>query len=230
MASLLAGSSKNWANPLLSHTLSAAMNSNAEAELLARCRRGDAAAWDELFDKHYAAAGRFIFQLGSDFTQEDVEEICQEVFLTVIKSLHTFEGNSQFQTWLFRIAANRARDYRQRQHAIKRGGGQVTVSIHNEDPETGFVIDPPSHAPGPDLSLLNNEKIGLIGQALEQLGGACQEIIELRYFADLSYEEISKTLDLNVKTVSSRLSKCLGKLEMVARQLFSRENSTPTSV
>jgi len=206
------------------------MSSNPEADLLARCRRGDAEAWDELFDKHYAAAGRFIFQLGSDFTPEDVEEICQEVFLTVIKSLHTFQGNSQFQTWLFRIAANRARDYRQRQHAIKRGGGQVTVSIHNEDPETGFAIDPPTQAAGPDLSLLNNERIGLIGQALEQLGGPCQEIIELRYFADLSYEEISKTLDLNIKTVSSRLSKCLTKLEIITRQLFSRENSTPTSV
>src|SRR5881397_3058611 len=106
------------------------MNPNAEAELIARCRRGEAQAWDELFDRHYAATGRFIFQLASDFTREDVEEVCQEVFLTVIKSLHTFQGNSQFQTWLFRIAANRARDYRQRQQAAKRGGGQVTVSIH----------------------------------------------------------------------------------------------------
>src|SRR5258706_6053482 len=107
------------------------MNSNPEAELLARCRKGGAEAWDELFDKHYAAAGRFIFQLASAFTREDVEEVCQEVFLTVIKSLHTFQGNSQFQTWLFRIAANRARDYRQRLQAAQRGGVQVTVSIHN---------------------------------------------------------------------------------------------------
>src|SRR6266496_3760626 len=202
------------------------MSFNTEADLLARCRQGEAEAWDELFDKHYAAAGRFIFQLAPDFTWEDVEEVCQEVFLTVIKSLHTFQGNSQFQTWLFRIAANRARDYRQRQHAAKRGGGVTPISIHQEDPEGGFTIDPPSQAPGPDLALVNSEKIALIGQALEQLGGPCQEIIELRYFADLSYEEISKTLDLNIKTVSSRLSKCLGRLEIVARQIFSRENST----
>ena len=206
------------------------MNSNPEAELLARCRRGESAAWDELFDKHYAATGRFIFQLASDFTHEDVEEVCQEVFLTVIKSLNTFQGNSQFQTWLFRIAANRARDYRQRQHAAKRGGGQAPISIHNEDPDTGFTIDPPSRAAGPDLALINNERIGLIGQAMEQMGGPCQEIIELRYFADLSYEEISKALELNIKTVSSRLSKCLAKLEVITRQIFSRENSTPTSV
>ena len=206
------------------------MSSDAEADLLARCRRGEAEAWDALFDKHYAAAGRFIFQLAPDFTWEDVEEVCQEVFLTVIKSLHTFQGNSQFQTWLFRIAANRARDYRQRQHAAKRGGGVTTLSIHEEDPEGGFTIDPPSQAPGPDLSLLNAEKIGLVGEALERMGGPCQEIIELRYFADLSYEEISKALNLNVKTVSSRLSKCLGKFEGVMRQVLSREKTTPTSV
>jgi RNA polymerase sigma-70 factor, ECF subfamily len=206
------------------------MSADSEADLLGRCRRGEADAWDQLFDKHYAAAGRFIVQLAPDFTREDVDEVCQEVFLTVIKSLHTFQGNSQFQTWLFRIAANRSRDYRQKQHAAKRGGGQVTLSIHNEDPDTGFSIDPPSQAPGPDLALLNGERISLVGQALEQVGEPCQEIIELRYFADLSYEEISKALNLNVKTVSSRLSKCLGRLEGIARQIFSRENPTPTSV
>src|SRR5436190_7990767 len=206
------------------------MTSNPEAELLARCRKGDAAAWDELFDKHYTAAGRFIFQLAPDFTWEDVEEVCQEVFLTVIKSLHTFQGNSQFQTWLFRIAANRARDYRQRQHAAKRGGGIAPISIHEEDPEGGFTIDPPSHAPGPDLSLLNAERVAIVGEALERMGGPCQEIIELRYFADLSYEELSKALNLNIKTVSSRLSKRLGKFEGIMRQALSREKSTPTSV
>ena len=98
------------------------MSSGAEAALLTRCKAGDAEAWDALFDLHYGAATRFVFQLASDFTREDVEEVCQEVFLTVIKSLNTFQGNSQFQTWLFRIAANKARDYRQRQHAMKRGG------------------------------------------------------------------------------------------------------------
>ena len=79
-----------------------------EAELLARCRRGDAGAWDELIDRHYAAAGRFIFQLSHALSREDVEEISQDVFLTVIKSLGSFQGNCQFQTWLFRIAANKA--------------------------------------------------------------------------------------------------------------------------
>ena len=196
-----------------------------EVELLARCRRGDVAAWDELFDRHYAAAGRFVFQLTSNFSHEDVEEICQEVFLSVIKNLHSFQGDSQFQTWLFRIAANKARDYRERQHAAKRGGGQTPLSLHAEDPETGLTIDPPSHAPAPDADLLNAEKIELIRVALDQLEEPCREIIELRYFGDLSYEELSMELKLNPKTVSSRLSKCLDRLEVVARKIFSGEKT-----
>ena len=59
-------------------------------------------------------------------------------------------------------------------------------------------------------------------QALGQLGEPCREIIELRYFGDLSYDEISRSLDLNPKTVSSRLSKCLDQLEEIARKVFVR--------
>src|SRR6059036_4263371 len=197
------------------------MTLDAEAELLARCRSGQAEAWDELFDRHYGPAARFIFQLAPDFTREDVEEVCQEVFLTVIKSLHTFQGQSQFQTWLFRIAANKARDYRQRQHAAKRGGGQITLSLQAEDPESGLALDPPSAAPTPDVCLMGAEQIAQVQLALEQMGEACREIIELRYFADLSYDEISRSLGLNPKTVSSRLSKCLDRLEEIARKVFS---------
>lgn len=197
----------------------------AEAQLLGRCRRGDADAWDELFDRHYAAAGRFVFQLASDFTREDVEEVCQEVFLSVIRNLNSFQGGSQFQTWLFRIAANKARDYRDRRHAGKRGGGQTPISLNAEDPDTGLTIDPPSAAPPPDAEMMNVEKIELVREALDQIGEPCREIIELRYFGDLSYEELSRELKLNPKTVSSRLSKCLDRLEEIARKMISREKS-----
>jgi RNA polymerase sigma-70 factor (ECF subfamily) len=197
----------------------------AEAQLLARCRRGDANAWDELFDRHYAAAGRFIVQLASDFTREDVEEVCQEVFLSVIRNLNSFHGDSQFQTWLFRIATNKARDYRERKQAAKRGGGQVTLSLQAEDAETGLTLDPPNSAPTPDVDLLNVERAELVRDALDQVGEPCREIIELRYFGDLSYDELSQSLGLNPKTVSSRLSKCLDKLEEIARKVFSGEKN-----
>ncbi len=159
---------------------------DSEAELLARCRRGEADAWDKLFDAHYAAAGRFIFQLAPDFSHEDADEICQEVFLSVIKNLNAFNGESQFQTWLFRIATNKARDFREKRIAAKRGGGQVPISLQAEHPETGLTPDPPSSAPGPDEFLMNAEQMGLMRESLQKLDEPCRQIVELRYFGDLS--------------------------------------------
>jgi RNA polymerase sigma-70 factor (ECF subfamily) len=204
------------------------VSSEPESELIRRCRQGEAAAWDELFERHYPATGRFVFQLGHDFTWEDAEEICQEVFLSVIKNLDSFRGQSQFQTWVFRIAANKARDYRQKLHAAKRGGGQAAISLQAERPGDTPPIDPPSAAPAPDATLLNSEEARLLHQALEQLSEPCREIIELRYFGELNYEEISQSLALNPKTVSSRLSKCLDRLENIAREVFSGAKLTPT--
>ncbi len=197
----------------------------AERELIQRCLTGADDAWDELFQEHYTAVGRYIFQLSNTFTREDCDEICQEVFLSVIKNLKNFGGKSRLQTWLFRIAANKARDYRAKQVAAKRGGGQVPLSLQAEDDEGNRLIDPASPLAAPDEDLLRDEDWQMVGTALENLGGACQEILELRYFGDLNYREISVELDLNEKTVSSRLSKCRDKLETVLRRLISREKS-----
>ena len=206
------------------------MSPNAESDLLGRCRRGDTTAWDEIFARHYDATGRFIFQLAADFSREDAEEICQETFLAVIKSIETFQGQSQFQTWLFRVATNKARDFRERQHALKRGGGQTTISLQLEDEQTGLTVDPPCRAPGPDAQLVNGERAAMLHHGLETLGEPCREIIELRYFGDLDYEEIGRTLQLNAKTVSSRLSRCLDRLEEILSPQFGREKSAPFSV
>src|SRR6202000_1794149 len=101
-----------------------------------------------LFDQHYAPTARFIFQLSHDLSWDDAEEICQDVFLSVIKNIHSFQGQSKFQTWVFRIATNKARDHREKRSAAKRGGGKAPLSLHAETPD-GLVIDPPSAAPGP---------------------------------------------------------------------------------
>ncbi len=196
------------------------MNPSGEVELIARCRKGETQAWDQLFDLHYAATGRFLFQLSSDLSREDVEELCQEVFLAVIKNLSSFHGGSQIQTWIFRIAVNKARDFRERKQAAKRGGGQVPLSLQAGQTEQGPGLDPPSPATTPDAQLLRAEQAALVRVALERLDDPCREIIELRYFGDLSYEEIGRALRLNQKTVSSRLSKCLDRLEMVARPIL----------
>jgi len=195
----------------------------SEAELLARCRSGEAGAWDELFDLHYAAAGRFIFQLSPDFSREDAEEICQEAFLSVIKNLESFQGECQFQTWLFRIAVNKARDFREKRLAAKRGGAQAVLSLQAENPETGLTLDPADSMPAPDEMVMNAEQMAMVRESLDQLEEPCREIVELRYLGDLSYEELGATLKLNPKTVSSRLSRCLDRLEQIARKTFLRD-------
>jgi len=205
------------------------MLNQGEAELLRRCRKGDADAWTELFDLHYEPACRFICQISGDLSREDVEEICQETFLTVIKNIFSFQGQSQFQTWLFRIASNKAHDFLERRQAAKRGGGHTPLSLEAEDAD-GLKLDPASPAPTPDEVLIREENLHLVGQALEIIGDPCREVIELRYFADLSYDEIAAALEMNPKTVSSRLSKCLDRMELILSKLFSREKTKSISV
>lgn len=202
----------------------------SEAEMIRRCLQGDSQAWDHLFDLHYAPTARFIFQLSPDISVDDADELCQDVFLAVIRNLKSFSGNSQFRTWLFRIATNKTRDYRQKRSAAKRGGGRASVSLDAENPATGLRLDLPSGVPGPDRILEAEEQGELLHEALLHLGEPCREVIELRYFGELSYEEIATSLKLNPKTVSSRLSKCLDKLEDVARGVFSREGSRANTV
>lgn len=206
------------------------MVQQSESELIDRCRRGDAEAWDELFDRFYSVAGKFVFQLSPHLSMEDVDEICQESFLAVIRNIQSFQGHSSFQTWLYRIAANKTRDFVEKQRAAKRGGGEIPISLQAENPESGLRIDPPSSLPGPDNMLMNAERMALVHSALERLDQPCREVIELKYFGDLSYDEIARELNLNPKTVSSRLSKCLDKLEQIARPIFQQEKVSSFTV
>jgi RNA polymerase sigma-70 factor (ECF subfamily) len=196
----------------------------SEADLIDACRRGDGGAWDVLFDKHYSVVARFVFQLSAELSHEDTEEICQETFLSVVRSLGSFQRKSSFQTWLLRIAANKAMDYRQRMQAAKRGGNAIHISLDAAHDSDQPPIDPPSSRPGPDALALSAETCQLVRQSLDRLGETCREIIELRYYGDLSYEEIATELRLNPKTVSSRLSKCLDQLGLIAKEIFPPEH------
>ena len=202
----------------------------SEVELIARCRDGNHEAWDALFDKYYATVARFVFQLSGDFSHEDTEEICQETFLSVVRSLDSFRGKSAFQTWLLRIAANKAMDFREKTRAAKRGGSALHISIDRGRDDDNPPIDPPSENPGPDVLLQNAETYRLVRESLDHLGEPCREIIELRYYGDLSYGEIAAELRLNPKTVSSRLSKCLDRLALIAKEIFPPDNRLPSNL
>src|SRR5256714_14391615 len=134
----------------------------ADSDLIARCRAGEADAWDALFDKYYPVAARFAFQLSADFSHEDTEEICQEPFLAVVRNLASFQGKSSFQTRLLRVAANKALDFRGKSRAEKRGGSMVHFSLDGAHES----LDPPSRCPGPDTVLVNAETSHFIRQSL----------------------------------------------------------------
>src|SRR3982751_1312558 len=202
----------------------------SEDLMIAKCRAGNAAAWDSLFDRYYATVARFVFQLSGDFSHEDTEEICQETFLSVVRNLSSFQGRSSFQTWLLRIAANKAMDYREKTRAAKRGGNAVHISMDERRSDDEPPIDPPSGNPGPDTLLQIAEPSRLVRESLDRLGEPCREIIELRYFGELSYDDIAAELRLNPKTVSSRLSKCLDRLLVVAQEIFPSDNRLPSNL
>jgi RNA polymerase sigma-70 factor (ECF subfamily) len=202
----------------------------SEAQIIAECRSGNTAAWDSLFDKYYVTVARFVFQLSGDFSHEDTEEICQETFLSVVRNLNSFKGRSSFQTWLLRIAANKAMDYRQKMRAAKRGGSAIHLSIDSVGKDGERPTDPPARNLGPDALLENAETYRLVRESLDQLGDPCREIIELRYYGDLSYEEIAAELRLNPKTVSSRLSKCLDRLTIIAKEILPPDNRLPSNL
>ena len=202
----------------------------SEVQLMPECRAGNTVAWDSLFDRYYATVARFVFQLSGDFSHEDTEEICQETFLSVVRNLPSFQGRSSFQTWLLRIAANKAMDYREKTRAAKRGGNAVHISIDADRRDKEPPIDPESGNPGPDALLQIAETSRLVRESLDRLGEPCREIIELRYYAELSYDEIAAELRLNPKTVSSRLSKCLDRLLMIAKEIFPAEDCLPSNL
>ena len=215
------------ATPLAAADVSALAS---EAQMIAKCRAGNTAAWESLFDKYYATVARFVFQLSGDFSHEDTEEICQETFLSVVRNLSSFQGRSSLQTWLLRIAANKAMDYREKTRAAKRGGTAVHISIDAGRSDDERPINPPSGNPGPDALLQIAETSRLVRESIDRLGEPCREIIELRYYGDLSYEEIASELRLNPKTVSSRLSKCLDRLVTIAKEIFPSDNRFPSNL
>ena len=202
----------------------------SEAQMIAECRAGNSMAWDSLFDKYYGTVARFVFQLSGDFSHEDTEEICQETFLSVVRNLSSFQGRSSFQTWVLRIAANKAMDYREKTRAAKRGGKAVHISIDAGQIDNEPPIDPPSGNPSPDALLQIAETSRLVRESLDRLGEPCREIIQLRYFGDLSYDEIAAELRLNPKTVSSRLSKCLDRLFNIAKEIFPSDSRLPSNL
>ena len=145
---------------------------------------------------------------------DDTMDVSQEVFLKVYKSISSFKGESEFSTWLYRIAKNTALDFvRQRK--------QNTVSIDSSGEESeGFDIPDESTKSSPEKAALRNEKYEILRKAIGLLSEEHREIIILRDLNDYSYEQIAKILQIEAGTVKSRLFRAREQL----RKILLKEN------
>lgn len=184
--------------------------------LLEAAARGDERAWRGLVDLYarrvYALArsrlggGASGGSVGGFTTGSDIaEELTQSVFCTIAGKLAAggYTEKGRFESWLFRVAMNRVRDEarRRKRHA------------EPTDPEAFGRLDR-SGRPVPDASdRADPDDLTALRQAMEHLGEADREVIELRHHAGLSFKQISETLDEPLGTLLARHHRALKKLK-----------------
>jgi len=169
------------------------------AEVIRRAKGLDAEAFDEIVD---AYAGRlygfFHRMLGR---REEAEDLVQEVFVRVVKSIPEYREEGRFEAWLFRIAGNLVRDRLRRPTA----GDAV-------DPQAG-VNDPPSErVKGVGDGLERREEIDRLQPLLAKLPSVEREAVLMRHYGELSFAEIAEYTAAPLGTVLSRVHRGLAKL------------------
>ena len=176
----------------------AGMAQKTDEELVEAILAGDEERFRELVVRYQSRVVNYLQRMLRDV--EEAHELGQEVFLRVYRALDRFDQSYRFSTWLFRVAQNAAID-RIRKRRLK------VVSINR--PETGdseggeWEFESPE--PTPYQSARNRERAGAILQAIQGLRDEYRELIELRHFAELSYEEIAELKGMPLGTVKNKL-------------------------
>lgn len=178
-------------------------NPAADEALVARARGGDAAAFDALVVRHQDRVFNMALRLLNH--REDALDVSQEIFLTVFKALHRFEGKARFSTWLYRVTVNRCRDELRRRGMVKHTRPQSLEA--RRDPDTERRADPPSADPAPPELAQARETGELVTAAIAGLPDEARETLVLRDVEGLRYEEIAEVLGIPVGTVRSRLNR-----------------------
>jgi RNA polymerase sigma-70 factor, ECF subfamily len=131
---------------------------------------------------------------------EEAHDLAQEIFVKVYLALDRYDSKYQFSTWLFRIAQNSAID------AIrKKSIAEVPLTRPTEEEPGGKEREFADDGISPYRALKNKELGAAIDSAVEQLPGDYRELIQLRHFAELSYEEIATMKQLPLGTVKNKL-------------------------
>lgn len=174
-----------------------------EKKLIELFKKGDRNAFNELVLKYQNTVMNIAFGMLS--VREDAEDAAQEVFLKIYKNISAFNENSALSTWIYRITVNTCNDILR-----KRIKGK-TVSIYpDNDDESEMVIPDTSHTPEEAAQASEIRR-----QLLDAIAGLREEyrtVITLFDLEGMSYDEISKIVNIPVGTVKSRLSRARGQL------------------
>lgn len=166
-----------------------------DRELIAASLEGDQEAFRALVERYQDR----IFGLLSRYTRDaaETEDLAQDVFVKVFRKLHTFQHDSSFYTWLYRIAVNTATDHitRSKRRRLQLVEDVQTVERDDRDPGHAGAAEP----------LMEEELREVTRRILEGLSDKHRTILILREYEDLSYNEIAEVLGCSLGTVESRL-------------------------
>ena len=169
-----------------------------DQQLVVRVQKGDKRAFDLLVLKYqsrmHAIVGRFVRDT------DEVADVVQESFIKAYRALPKFRGESQFYTWLYRIAVNTAKNY-----LVARSRRPPGSDIDAMDAEYYDGSDYLKDLGTPENNLFRDELAALIHKAIADLPEDLRTAVTLREFEGLSYDEIATIMDCPVGTVRSRI-------------------------
>lgn len=179
-----------------------------DAVLVKQSLAGDQLAFQQLVERYQ---GR-IFSLTRHYTRNtvEIEDLVQDSFLKAFRRLDTFEHQSSFYTWLYRIAVNTILD------SLKRRGRSPVQAV--EDPE---LLARPGPGPGigPGAALEREEIARVTHEVLALLPEIFRTVLVLREFEDLAYQDIADVLGISIGTVESRLFRARARFKDKLLQL-----------
>ena len=169
-----------------------------ETELIARCLAGEASAYRELYQLHRSAVYGVVARMISN--EADREEVVQDVFLQIFKSLDNFRGSAKLSTWAHRVAVNVTLQH------IRRKSRRVKLHLREVVPEAGTA--PNGHAiesASPEGELMRRERQRAVQRALDTLSPKKRIALVLADFQGKSSKEIAEIVDAPALTVRTRL-------------------------
>ena len=176
----------------------------AEADFIERLRSGEPEAFDNLTTRFSADIYAVLYRITE--SAEDAADLTQETFLSALRSIRSFRGDSELKTWLTRIAINHSRN---RFRWWKRRRRDATVSLDAQIGDTNSSIGDLIVGEGESAeeAVLRQERETALRKALAEMREHYREAIVLCDIEGYSYEEIAAALEINLGTVKSRIAR-----------------------